>query len=224
MRNTSRREILKQGLLLTGGATLCQEGFSAPATPCEDQGTSPKVFNIEPLSDVDKKYLKRAIEIAEMGTQPESGSNYPYGALIRFENGDTFEAWNTVAKHGDPTRHAEMTLLTKVFAQGMDWQRDRGRLKKATIYASAEPCFMCAGAIFWSGIGRVVYGISAAQLDEIYKEYFPDTEHSQIPASAMGSLAAVGIDINGPHLIEQSSEIMHHNIRSQLGKDNPFKK
>lgn len=220
MCDVSRRDALKGGLLMAGGLTLCNHGFAASvSTDNALQG-----FNTEPLSKTDEQLLKRSIEVADLGTKAENGSNHPYGAVIRFEDGTTLEAWNTVAKKGDPTRHAEMTLLSKMFDQGMHWQKDQDKLRKATLYASAEPCFMCAGAIFWAGIRRVVYGVSAHDIDQIYKQYFPDTGNAQLPASAMGALAAVGIDVKGPHLIEESAGLMHRAIKSRLGQDNPFKK
>lgn len=191
---------------------------------CKRPNNSSEVFNAVPLTQEDETLLRRAIDIAGKGAEPENGKNYPYGALIRFEDGSTMEAWNTVAKNGDPTRHAEMVLLDKVFGSGLHWEKDQEKLRKATIYTSAEPCFMCAGAIFWAGIGRIVYGASAEQVDLIYKEYFPDTGDSQLPASAMGPLAAVGIDVKGPYLIDESSGLMHDVVGAMVGKDNPFKK
>ena len=222
MCNHSRRDALKKSLL---GITLLSAG-AAPAVMADrlSPENSPDVFNARPLSKEDEACLRRAIDIARQGIQPENGSNRPYGALIRFEDGSTMEAWNTVAQKGDSTRHAEMTLLTKLFDSGMHWKKDRHKLNKATIYTSAEPCFMCAGAIFWSGIGRVVYAVSAHQVDEIYKEYFPDTGNSQLPASAMAVLAATGIDINGPYLVDESAAFLRRAIKAQSGQDNPFKK
>ncbi len=92
-----------------------------------------------PLGGEDETYLRRAIEVARQGIKPENGSNRPYGALIRFTDGRTMEAWNTVARKGDATRHAKMTLLSKVFDSGMHWKEDRDKLREATIYTSAEP-------------------------------------------------------------------------------------
>ena len=59
---------------------------------------------------------------------------------------------------GDLTAHAELNLLRELPAD-----IDPVRLAGATLYASAEPCPMCAGALFWSGVGRLVYGLSSAR-------------------------------------------------------------
>jgi len=69
------------------------------------------------------------------------------------------EAENTVMIDGDPTCHAEMNLVRRV--SGI-WSREE--LAGCTLYASTEPCVMCCGAIYWSGIRHVVYGCSAQVL------------------------------------------------------------
>lgn len=172
-------------------------------------------FNSKPLSEFDREYLLRAIALSEKG-------DYPYGALLRFENGDVIEAWNTVSSSGDPTRHAEMTLFTKLFMQDIDWIKDRNKLKTATLYTSAEPCTMCSGGIFWVGIGRLVYGVSVEVVDDIYKEIYPGTGHSQLPVSAMAALCDVGVDVNGPYLADKSAEVVRGCIKNDIKDVNPF--
>jgi len=68
-------------------------------------------------------------------------------------------AGNTEGRTGDCTGHAETNLVRAVSRQyGPD------RRREATLYASTEPCAMCAGAIFWARIGRVVFGLRAERL------------------------------------------------------------
>src|SRR5207237_740114 len=69
------------------------------------------------------------------------------------------EAENGYMPDHDGTAHAERLAATQAC-------RTLGRevLAKATLYSSAEPCAMCAGAIYWAGIGRVVYGLSEHRL------------------------------------------------------------
>ena len=59
------------------------------------------------------------------------------------------------------TRHAEMELIRLMSGINDDLRPD-----DLTMYASTEPCVMCAGAIYWSGVGRIVYGCSAHALEE----------------------------------------------------------
>src|SRR3982750_2685687 len=58
---------------------------------------------------------------------------------------------------GDPTGHAEPVLLRRAGPTV-----SRAELSHMTLYAAAEPCAMCAAAIVWSGVGRLVYGLSAS--------------------------------------------------------------
>jgi len=61
--------------------------------------------------------------------------------------------YNQVEKLNDPTAHAEMIALTSAFNYlGSKYLPD------ATIYVTVEPCVMCAGALYWSKIGSVVFG------------------------------------------------------------------
>lgn len=91
----------------------------------------------------------------------------PFGAVLADASGTiVVEAHNqcvAAAKrggstHSDTTRHAEMELI-----RAIPGTIDRGA---CTLYTSTEPCVMCAGAIYWSGVGRVVYGCSAKALEE----------------------------------------------------------
>ena len=59
----------------------------------------------------------------------------------------------------DPTAHAEMLAIRAALAK-----RGTGRLDGCDLYVTLEPCAMCAGAIYWSGVGRVVFGLSNARL------------------------------------------------------------
>jgi tRNA(adenine34) deaminase len=110
-----------------------------------------------PLADHDALYLRRAIELAAIAA---SQGNRPFGAVIATPEGEVLgEGWNNVLEHHDCTGHAEVNALrlaSPVHA--------RERLAAATLYASGEPCVMCAGAIFWSGIRRVVFGLDAERL------------------------------------------------------------
>lgn len=77
----------------------------------------------------------------------------PIGAIIVLNNSVIARGYNMTEKLNDPTAHAEMIALTSAFSfLGSKY------LKGATLYVTVEPCTMCAGAMFWSKIERVVYG------------------------------------------------------------------
>lgn len=79
----------------------------------------------------------------------------PVGAIVVMNNRIIARGYNQVEKLNDPTAHAEIITLTSAFNYlGSKY------LPEATIYISVEPCLMCAGAMYWSKIGRIVYGAS----------------------------------------------------------------
>ena len=105
----------------------------------------------------DDELLLRAIELARLSREH---GNHPFGSLLADASGDVLlEAENTVVTERDIAGHAELNLVR---AAGM--QLEPGVIQGATLYTSTEPCAMCAGAIYWSGIERVVYALGADEL------------------------------------------------------------
>jgi len=79
----------------------------------------------------------------------------PVGAVVVIDNKIIARGYNQVEKLNDPTAHAEIIALTSAFHYlGSKY------LPEATIYITVEPCLMCAGALYWSKIKRIVYGAS----------------------------------------------------------------
>lgn len=108
----------------------------------------------------DMVHLRAAIDLASIA---RATGNAPYGArLVADDDTVVAESGNTVVTSGDLTAHAEMCVLRKVRLD-----LPPARLQAATLYASAEPCAMCAAAIAWSGIGRVVYAVDAGRVREL---------------------------------------------------------
>ena len=85
--------------------------------------------------------------------------NEPFGALLARDGQIVLTAENTVNTDGDLTRHAELNLVSQAVQSF-----DAAALSQCTLYTSTEPCVMCAGAIYWAGIPRVVYGCSTGAL------------------------------------------------------------
>lgn len=104
-------------------------------------------------------FMREAIALADSAL---SRGNHPFGALLVRGDEIILRAENTVNTAHDVTDHAE-TNLVRLAVQ----QYDADFLAGCTLYASTEPCAMCAGAIYWSGISRVVYGCSAQRLYQI---------------------------------------------------------
>jgi tRNA(Arg) A34 adenosine deaminase TadA len=89
--------------------------------------------------------------------------NHPFGALLADQAGQVLlTAENTVVTNSDATGHAE-TNLVRLASAGYS----ADQLADLILYTSTEPCAMCSGAIFWSGIGAVVYALPETELYEL---------------------------------------------------------
>jgi guanine deaminase len=97
----------------------------------------------------DRKILKRAIEVALDGIEKGGG---PFGAVIALNGKIISESSNEVVYSTDPTAHAEILAIRK--ACELIGTHD---LTGYDLYASCEPCPMCLGAVYWSGISRVFF-------------------------------------------------------------------
>lgn len=102
--------------------------------------------------------MRRCFELARAAV---AAGSHPFGALLARGSAVLMEAHNTVALDG-VTGHAELNLVRRALA-------DLGReaLGDCTLYASTEPCAMCAGAVYWARIPRVVFGCSVQALASV---------------------------------------------------------
>ena len=97
----------------------------------------------------DKIFLRKAIEIASDGISTGCG---PFGAVIVKDGKIISEANNRVVLNNDPTAHAEIPAIREASSVLKTHE-----LNECTLYSSCEPCPMCLGAIYWSGIKKVLY-------------------------------------------------------------------
>ncbi len=99
-----------------------------------------------------EKYMKEALRQAALA---EAEGEVPIGAVITCRGRIIGKGHNMTERLNDPTAHAEMIAITAATeAMGGKYLND------CTLYVTVEPCPMCAGALAWSQIGRVVYGAS----------------------------------------------------------------
>jgi tRNA(Arg) A34 adenosine deaminase TadA len=105
-----------------------------------------------PLRPYDEALLRLAFDVAKRARE---GGDHPFGSVLADGEGNLLmEQGNGYSAAGnDRTAHAESLLASRAARA-----YDLAYLAKCTLYTSAEPCAMCAGAIYWAGIGRVVYG------------------------------------------------------------------
>lgn len=152
-----------------------------------------------PFHEHDADHLRRAIVLA---CEAREKGNAPFGAVLVGEGGRILaEGRNTVNTERDVTGHAETNLIRKACRR-----HDADALASSTLYASAEPCAMCSGAIFWAGVGRVVYGLGA---DRIYEMFPPDEVHSviRLPCRDVLSAGTRQTEVIGPMLEEEASQV-----------------
>jgi tRNA(adenine34) deaminase len=94
--------------------------------------------------------MKMAVRQAELAFEKDE---VPVGAVIVCKNQIVARAHNLVETLNDPTAHAEMQAITSATATlGGKY------LEECTLYVTLEPCVMCAGATYWSQVGRIVFG------------------------------------------------------------------
>jgi tRNA(adenine34) deaminase len=102
--------------------------------------------------ELDIRFMKEALRQARLAYDT---GEVPVGAVVVWNNKIIARGHNQVEQLNDSTAHAEMIAMTAAFNQvGSKY------LPEATMYITLEPCLMCSGAMYWSKIGRIVYGAS----------------------------------------------------------------
>ncbi len=144
-------------------------------------------------------YLRLSFDVAR---RARKNGNHPFGAILVGPDGAVLlEQENAFAPDHDMTGHAERMLMTrasKAFEPAF--------LRGCTLYTSAEPCAMCAGAAYWAGVGRVVYGLSEAGLREITGDH-PENPTLDLPCRVIFAAGQRPIEVVGPLLVEESAAL-----------------
>lgn len=107
----------------------------------------------------DRELMKQAIALSKLAVEH---GNEPFGAVLAKDGQVVFTNENQIYTRHDPTFHGEAGLIREFCAQtGITGLQDY------TMYTSCEPCFMCSGAMVWVKLGRLVYGASNMELEEM---------------------------------------------------------
>jgi tRNA(Arg) A34 adenosine deaminase TadA len=148
----------------------------------------------------DEKFLRLSFDIARAA---RARGQHPFGCLIvgpdgvvLMEQGNAFEA-----EGHDMTAHAERLIASRASRQ---WRP--AFLSGCTLYTSAEPCAMCAGAIYWAGLGRVVYGQTEASLKAATGDH-PENPTLDLPCRVVFEAGQRKVEVVGPLLEEEAAEI-----------------
>ena len=130
------------------------------------------------LQSEDERHLRRAIELARLA---RANGNHPFGSLLVDASG------RVVVR----TAGAQLDVVT---------------LEGSTLYTSTEPCAMCSGAIFWAGVGRVVYALGSEELTAIVKDV-PGVPTLAISCREVFARGGRAVDVSGPHLSEEAAAV-----------------
>jgi tRNA(Arg) A34 adenosine deaminase TadA len=151
----------------------------------------------------DEHFLRRSFEVARRSM---THGNHPFGAILVDDGGKVLlEAENGYMPAHDGTAHAERLLATEACRTLSADVR-----ASATLYSSAEPCAMCAGAIYWAGIGRVVYGLSEHRLRGVTGNH-PENPTLDLPCREVFRSGQRPTDVMGP-MLEDEAEALHEGV------------
>ena len=153
------------------------------------------------LNSTDTAFMRRANRWAQ--TARERG-NRPFGAVVVSQAGEVLtEAYCNTTETGDCTGHAE-TNAVRQLSPKINPNISRDVLASSTLYSSAEPCVMCAGAIFWSGIGRVVFGIDAVRL-RVFRGDVAEQKDAKLSCRDVFEASPRAIECIGPVMLDECS-------------------
>jgi tRNA(Arg) A34 adenosine deaminase TadA len=151
----------------------------------------------------DEYFLRRSFDVARRSI---SHGNHPFGAILVSGEGKVLlEVENGFMPAHDGTAHAERLLATDACRT-----LSREERSMATLYSSAEPCAMCAGAIYWAGIGRVVYGLSEHRLRGVTGNH-PENPTLDLPCRDVFGRGQRPTEVVGP-LLEDEAEALHDGV------------
>lgn len=157
----------------------------------------PHVVTVDDVDDAG--FLLQAIDLAE---QARASGDHPFGAVLVGRSGTVVgSGLNTVVTDRDPTGHAETNLVRTVGGR-----ISRADLSTMTMYASTEPCAMCAGAIYWAGIGAVVYALAESELRELAGAD-PANPVLDLPCREVFARGVREIEVRGPVDLPKAREV-----------------
>ncbi|WP_339799216.1 nucleoside deaminase [uncultured Marinobacter sp.] len=157
--------------------------------------------------ETDLKFLRKSFDLAEHAA---AKGIHPFAALLVDDEGQVLmEQVNAYLPDLDMTGHAERVLMTRA---STTWRPDF--LARCTMYVSAEPCCMCAGAAYWAGLGRLVYGVSEHRLKEMTGNH-PENPTLDLPCRTVFESGQRAVEVIGPLLEDEAAAIHESFWRTQ---------
>ncbi len=137
-----------------------------------------------------ERFLRRAVELAGVA---RAAGDQPFGSLLVGPAGEVLaEDRNTVVTDGDIAAHPELKL-----ARWAARHLDAGTAGATTMYTSCQPCGMCATAIERSGLGRVVFALSAGQLQSLKPASGVSNSQPQVRYEGPALFAEARVPVDG---------------------------
>jgi tRNA(Arg) A34 adenosine deaminase TadA len=150
-------------------------------------------------TEADETFLRRAFYVARRAA---TTGNHPFGAVLVDQKGNVLiEMANGYMPGHDATAHAERLIATQACTT-----LSPDVLRHATLYSSAEPCAMCAGAIYWAGIGRLVYGLSERRLRMLTGNH-PENPTLDLPCREVFASGQRPVEVIGPMLEDEAAAV-----------------
>jgi len=170
-------------------------------TACKNDKQDKSQINIktDQTMERDVKFLRMAIDMAK---ESQEKGNLPYGCILVSKDGTVLlKGENTINTDHDCLAHAEINLIReacKVY--------DHEFLKTCTIYTSDEPCPMCSSAIYWSGLGKLTYGLSKGGYYDLVGRNNPDWVFEMSAREVLKS-GKRKVEVTGPFLESEVAEL-----------------
>ena len=147
-------------------------------------------------------FITRSIELA---VQAGANGNRPFGAVFVAADGTVLaEGLNEVASSGDVTAHAELVAIRHATKDGLT-----GQFAGAIMYASGEPCPMCAAACVWAGVTKIVYAASTQR----FSAFLTDGPHFTLSCKEIIDTTDATVDVIGPTHEEEALNAMRRAVR-----------
>ncbi len=145
----------------------------------------------------DDAHLRESIDLAHEALRR---GDAPFGAVVVSASGTVLaRGRNEVSTADDPTAHAEAVAMLAVPAG------QRAALAGSTVYASGEPCPMCAAAMVWAGVGRIVFAASTPAFSQV----LPSSPSFDLRCAAVVAASDAATLVEGPALEEEGLAPFH---------------
>jgi len=150
------------------------------------------------VSPADEEHLRHAIALARRARE---NGDHPFGSIVVAPDGRVVEGVNTVVTESDPTGHAETNVVRRA-ARTLT----ADELRASVLYTSTEPCAMCAGAVYWSGIARVVYALPEDGLRALVPTQGREPTMN-LPCRRVFAAGGRTVDVAGPALETEAAAV-----------------